>query len=75
MNIRPEEVADYAAIAALHARAFGHRAAEALIVALLRQRRPFDPALSLVAERGGASWGMSSSRPTRCACWVRACRW
>jgi predicted N-acetyltransferase YhbS len=50
MNIRPETVADYAAIANLHARAFGHRVGEAHIVALQRQRRVFDPELSIVAE-------------------------
>lgn len=50
MHIRPEHVTDYAAIGALHACAFGNRSAEATIVALLRQRRAFDPELSLVAE-------------------------
>jgi len=50
MLIRPEDVVDYVAIADLHAQAFGHRAGEALIVALHRQRSTFDPALSLVAE-------------------------
>ncbi len=49
MNIRSEEVSDYAAIADVHARAFGHRAAEGLIVALLRQHPAFNPNLSLVA--------------------------
>lgn len=53
MLIRPETVADYAAIARIHARAFGQRAAEAVIVALLRQRRAFDPELALVAELDG----------------------
>ncbi len=53
MIIRPEDVADYAAIADLQAQAFGHRAGEALIVALHRQRNTFDPALSLVAEMDG----------------------
>jgi predicted N-acetyltransferase YhbS len=53
MLIRPERVADYAEIGALHAHAFGNRAAEALIVALLRQRRAFDPELALVAEENG----------------------
>jgi predicted N-acetyltransferase YhbS len=51
--IRPETVAHYAAIADLHARAFGQRPGAALIVALLRQRRSFDPQLSLVAEIDG----------------------
>lgn len=50
MLIRPEAPADYAAIGNLHASAFGNRTAEAVIVALLRQRRAFDPALALVAE-------------------------
>ncbi|MDQ2713345.1 MAG: GNAT family N-acetyltransferase [Chloroflexota bacterium] len=53
MIIRPEYVTDYAAIGALHARAFSNRSAEASIVALLRQRRAFDPKLSLVAEIDG----------------------
>ncbi len=54
--IRPETPADYAAVADLHARAFG-RAAEALIVALLRQSTQYDPALSLVAEEGNVIIG------------------
>src|SRR5687768_7027727 len=52
ITIRPETPADYADIGALTARAFG-RAAEATVVALLRQRRAFDPTLSLVAEVDG----------------------
>jgi putative acetyltransferase len=51
--IRPERVTDYAAIASLHARAFDNRVGEPMIVALHRQRRVFDPELSLVAEIGG----------------------
>lgn len=51
--IRPERVTDYAEIASLHARAFDNRASEPLIVALHRQRRVFDPELSLVAEIDG----------------------
>lgn len=51
--IRSERVTDYAAIASLHARAFDNRASEPLVVALLRQRRMFDPELSLVAEVDG----------------------
>lgn len=51
--IRPERVTDYAAIASLHTRAFGHRAGEPLIVALQRQCRLFDPELSLLAEIDG----------------------
>jgi len=50
-TIRPETVRDYAAIADLHARAFGNRSHEPIIVTLLRQRAAFDPELSLVAER------------------------
>ncbi len=53
MRIRPEQVSDYAEIGALHARAFGNRTGEPLVVALLRQRRVFDPQLSLVAEIDG----------------------
>src|SRR5262245_12052801 len=53
MRIRPETVSDYAAIAALHVRAFGERPTEALIVTLQRQSPAFDPELSLVAERDG----------------------
>ena len=49
--IRPETVTDYAAIADLHARAFGCRSSEALIVAMHRHRRAFDADLSLVAVR------------------------
>jgi predicted N-acetyltransferase YhbS len=63
MIIRPEAVTDYAAIADLHVRAFGRRAGEALIVALLRQRRSFDPALSLVAEREGRLVGHALFSP------------
>ena len=52
LTIRPETTADYADIAAITARAFG-RAAEAVVVALLRHRRAFDPTMSLVAEDEG----------------------
>jgi putative acetyltransferase len=51
--IRVERVTDYAEIASLHARAFDNRTGEPLIVALHRQRRVFDPELSLVAEIDG----------------------
>jgi predicted N-acetyltransferase YhbS len=51
--IRPERVTDYAEISSLHACAFGNRLGEPLIVALHRQRRAFDPELSLVAEIDG----------------------
>lgn len=63
MIIRPETVADYAAIGALHARAFGNRSLEATIVALLRQRRAFDPELSLVAEMDGRVVGHALFSP------------
>jgi predicted N-acetyltransferase YhbS len=53
MIIRPETVADYAAIAALNLRAFDNRMGEPTIVALSRQRLSFDPELSLVAEIDG----------------------
>jgi putative acetyltransferase len=53
LHIRPETANDYAAIADLHARAFGGRPAEAIIVALHRHRVAFDPVLSLVAEDNG----------------------
>ncbi len=53
ITIRQERVTDYATIGELHARAFGNRAVESTIVALLRQRRAFDPELSLVAEIDG----------------------
>lgn len=51
--IRPERVTDYVDIAALHARAFNNHTGEPLIVALHRNRRAFDPELSLVAEIDG----------------------
>ena len=51
--IRPERVADYAEIGALNARAFDNRTGEPMVVALQRQRRVFDPELSLVAEIEG----------------------
>lgn len=53
MLIRSERVADYPDIALLNVRAFGNRTVEAIIVALHRQRRVFDPELSLVAEING----------------------
>lgn len=53
MLIRPEAVPDYPAIAALHACAFSHRAAEPAIVALRRQSAAYDPELSLVAVAEG----------------------
>lgn len=65
MNIRSETVADYAAIAALNIRAFGERVAEASMVANQRQRRHFDPALSLVAEIDGQIVGHVLFMPER----------
>ena len=53
ITIRHERVTDYATIGEVHAQAFGNRAVEAAIVALLRQRRAFDPELSLVADIDG----------------------
>src|SRR5262249_51207567 len=63
MQMRPEAVAAYAAIAALHGRGFGERRTEALIVALLRQRQDFDPDLSLVAELDGQVVGHALFTP------------
>jgi predicted N-acetyltransferase YhbS len=63
MRIRSETVQDYPRIAALHARAFGERPTEALIVALLRQRPAFDPDLSLVAELDGQVAGHALFSP------------
>ncbi len=51
--MRPETIHDYAAIAEINVQAFDNRAAEALIVTLLRNRPQFDPELSLVAEIEG----------------------
>lgn len=53
INIRPEAVADYAAIAAVNARAFNLKGGEPLMVALARHRSGFDPELSLVVEMDG----------------------
>jgi len=63
--IRSETVADYAAIADLHARAFGHRSHEALIIALHRHRAVFDAELSLVAEIDGCVVGHALFSPHR----------
>jgi putative acetyltransferase len=51
-NVRGERSTDTQAIAIVNQRAFGGMA-EPLVVALARQHGSFDPALSLVAERGG----------------------
>jgi putative acetyltransferase len=64
MDVRPESPQDYAAIAALHARAFGNRAAEASVVALRRQSLDYDPELSLVAVEGGVITGHVLLHPT-----------
>lgn len=63
VSIRPERVTDYPEIGALHARAFGNRLGEALIAALLRQRRAFDAELSLVAESNGRVVGHALFSP------------
>ena len=63
VSIRPERVTDYPEIGALQARAFGNRPGEALIVTLLRQRRAFDPELSLVAESNGRVVGHALFSP------------
>ena len=63
ITIRQEQITDYATIGELHARAFGNRAAESTIVALLRQRRAFDPELSLVAEIDGRLIGHALFSP------------
>lgn len=51
--IRTERVSDYAEIASVTVRAFAPHIEVPLIVALQRQRREFDPELSLVAEKDG----------------------
>jgi predicted N-acetyltransferase YhbS len=56
VNVRPETIADYPAIADVNVRAFG-KGREALIVSLHRHRTGFDPELSLVAERDGTVIG------------------
>lgn len=63
MNIRPEAMSDYAAIAAVHVEAFDGRAAEAVIVALHRHRAAYDPELSLLAEEGGRVVGHALFSP------------
>lgn len=65
MIVRPEAVEDYARIGSIHAQAFGNRAHEAIIVALLRQRSAFDPELSLVAEFHGRVVGHVLFTPCR----------
>lgn len=62
MNIRPETPADFAAVARINARAFG-QAAEPVLVALLRQRQAYTPALSLVAEVNGELAGHALFTP------------
>ncbi len=63
MIIRPETAADYAAVARLHVRAFDERMDEAVIVALLRQRAAYTPALALVAEIEGRVAGHALYTP------------
>ena len=53
MLIRPERVTDYPGIATVHTRAFSAQRGVPLIVTLQRQRREFDPELSLLAEVDG----------------------
>jgi putative acetyltransferase len=53
MLIRPETPQDYPALADLNLQAFEFHHLEMLVVALLRQRREYDPELSLVAEDNG----------------------
>ena len=53
IKIRPETIADYAAIARVNARAFNPHVSVPLIVDLHRHRTRFDPELSLVAEVDG----------------------
>lgn len=57
MQIRAETPQDYAAIAEVHARAFGGSAQVPSIVVLHRQRAAFDPELSLLAEEDGRLLG------------------
>ncbi len=56
MRIRAEKPADYAAVASVHAAAFG-RSAEAAVLALRRCGREYDPQLSLLAEESGRILG------------------
>jgi predicted N-acetyltransferase YhbS len=65
MLVRPETVADYPAIADVHARAFGDDVGVPALVALLRQRAAFDPSLSLVAEIDGRVAGHVLFTPQR----------
>jgi putative acetyltransferase len=62
IEIRPETVRDYAAIARMHTAAFG-RVDEALIVPLLRERTAFLPDLSLVAVEQGKVIGHALFNP------------
>lgn len=64
VTIRPETVADYPAVAAVHFAAFG-RLAEVLIVTFQRQYAAFDPELSLVAEVNGQVAGHVLFMPHR----------
>lgn len=63
MNLRPETPADYPAVNTVHIRAFGGRLAEALIVALHRERARYDAALSVVAELDGKIVGHALFSP------------
>src|SRR5690349_2467555 len=64
MIIRPETPADYADIAGINARAFGH-GTEPALVSLLRHRRDYDPELALVAEIDGRRVGYAMFVPYR----------
>lgn len=63
MNLRPETPADYPAVNTVHIRAFGGRLAEALIVALHRERALYDAELSVVAELDGKIVGHALFSP------------
>ena len=65
MIIRPETPSDFAAVAEVNVRAFGGRLEEAVIVALLRQRRAYTPDLSLVAEVDGEVVGHALFTPVQ----------
>lgn len=63
LHIRAERITDFAQLHDLHIRAFDNHSAEALLVALLRTRQQYDPALSLVAEIDGVIVGHALFNP------------
>jgi putative acetyltransferase len=63
--IRPEQMTDYPEIGVLHLRAFNNHPGLPLVVLLHRQRREFDPELSLVAEIEGRIVGHVLFSPHR----------